>query len=1229
MLELIIGQLLSNLFLHSVETIEQIRTELTIINNRIQQIGGASLTDNIIRNYIRDTRSLAYGVEDLLDKYSYYTLQWEEERFIIKHFPKTLRYSVLYIRTADEIAKIKKEFDRVRELTDKVLPPPPYQYTTDQLSGMEKQQSGDSFQKFFKDEDLVGIEDSRRLLTEWLYSDELDSKVITVSGMSGVGKTTLVRNVYERERINFCGGDAWMVMSQTYTLDDLLTKLLRKVGFTCTDKIGEMGVNEIKRLLAKRKCLIVLDDVQDKEACIQLCDVFKNNKASRVIITTRNNDFADLLSSTCCLHLQPLSTSHAFDLFCKQAFYRHKDHSCPNDLVEISTSVVDWCQGLPLAIVLVGGLLSSKFEIPHAWNRTFNQLESELQKHENRNQVYKRVQAILNVCYLELSDELRNCLLYCRLFPEHYPISRDSLIRLWVAEGFVLSEQNNTPEVVAEGNLMELIHRNMLQVVETDELGRVSTCTMHDNVRDLALSIVKKLENFGYASDHVSMEKIDKDVRRLSCCGLKVDVTAPRHRLARLRTLVSLGDGAISSSPNLLPLILLESSYIAVLELQDSEITEVPASIGNLFNLRYIGLRRTKVKELPDSLGRLSNLQTLDVKQTKVENLPREITKIHKLRHLLAIRCNDGRQSEFLYLKGIQAPKYLSNMKELQTLETVEASKELAEQLKKLMELRSLHIDNISSADCAHIFATLSNMPHLSSLLLSAKDENEALCFEELKPRSTQLQRLIIRGQWAKRTLNCPIFHTFGTHLKYLALSWCHLGEDPLMILASHLPNLTYLRLNHMRCAETLVLHEWSFPKLKTLVFMHMPDVEGIEIIDGAIPSIEILCIVALPRLETVPRGIKSVRSLKKLLLLGLNKDLSTKWNDNIMHQNVQPITEVLKEITDNFSEERKIGEGTFGEVYRGVHKNGEEIAVKVLKFSPEHGDEQFLNEFNLMKVKHENIVQLVGYCYQINVKPGKYLGNRVFVHQPFRALCFEYVQNGSLKNYLSDECGGLDWLTSYKIIKGICQGLKYLHKELKEPMYHLDLKPDNILLNNNMVPKIADFGLSRLFGKEKTLITKYRKGTIGYMPPEYLHKGAMTNKFDVFSLGVVMREIVAGTAGSKKYHEMASEEYIDLIHGNWRLRLQQKWSGSLLEAYCQQVRRCTQIAVNCVEYRRDKRPDITAIVDSLTETETLIEEIAFLRSMSDFADSAAYNDLSDKFDKILVALDHHNNDIS
>ncbi|CAN6380793.1 unnamed protein product [Urochloa humidicola] len=303
----------------------------------------------------------------------------------------------------------------------------------------------------------------------------------------------------------------------------------------------------------------------------------------------------------------------------------------------------------------------------------------------------------------------------------------------------------------------------------------------------------------------------------------------------------------------------------------------------------------------------------------------------------------------------------------------------------------------------------------------------------------------------------------------------------------------------------------------------------------------------------------------------------------------------LLEAITDGFSKERKIGAGTFGKVYMGVHNNGERIAVKMLKDTPGLEEEQFLNEFNnLARLQHPNIVRLIGYCYETQKQYVEYDGRLLFAELIRRALCFEYMPYGSLDKYLTDEYHGLDWNMRYTLIKGICKGLKYLHKELKSPIYHLDLKPANILLDENMLPKIADFGLSRFFGEEQTQITKSSVGTPGYQPPEYIERSIISNKFDIFSLGVVIIKIMTGSTGYSRSTEMTPKEFIELVHENWRNRLQEKATPAhLLESYSTQVKGCIEIALSSIEVDRHKRPNIGDIIKRLDEMEILVSSPA------------------------------------
>lgn len=304
-----------------------------------------------------------------------------------------------------------------------------------------------------------------------------------------------------------------------------------------------------------------------------------------------------------------------------------------------------------------------------------------------------------------------------------------------------------------------------------------------------------------------------------------------------------------------------------------------------------------------------------------------------------------------------------------------------------------------------------------------------------------------------------------------------------------------------------------------------------------------------------------------------------------------------LQDITDCFSEERKLGGGGYGIVYKGEDKDGQEIAVKLLYNSrPESDEEDFKNEFDkLKKLNHPHTVKLIGYCYETQHEHMEHTGLTIFAGRTYRALCLEYMHNESLQDHLSEGIcdGGLDWHTRFKIIKGACEGLKYLHEEFKEPIYHLDLKPENILLDINMVPKLADFGLAKIFRGEQTQITDSRTGTLGYMPPEYLDNGVISKKFDIFSMGVVMIKTISGLSGRSRTAEMSNQEFVDLVCNSWRLKLQEKWSGSSLEIYCQQVKKCIEIAFSCVEPDRKKRPNIVDMVRELSELEKEADEVS------------------------------------
>ncbi|KAC9436899.1 hypothetical protein E3N88_45842 [Mikania micrantha] len=205
-----------------------------------------------------------------------------------------------------------------------------------------------------------------------------------------------------------------------------------------------------------------------------------------------------------------------------------------------------------------------------------------------------------------------------------------------------------------------------------------------------------------------------------------------------------------------------------------------------------------------------------------------------------------------------------------------------------------------------------------------------------------------------------------------------------------------------------------------------------------------------------------------------------------------------IEKATASFDEANKLGQGGFGAVYKGVLPNGREIAVKRLFFNHRHRAGDFYNEVNMISsVNHKNLVKLVGFSC---------LG-------PESALIYEYLPNKSLDHFIFDPIKGkkLNWAKRFDIIFGVAKGLVYLHENSKTRIIHRDIKAANILLDSTLCAKIADFGLARSFQQDKNHISTGIAGTLGYMAPEYVTHGQLTEKVDVYSFGVLILEVVTG----------------------------------------------------------------------------------------------------------------------
>ncbi|XXG69619.1 hypothetical protein AAC387_Pa06g2434 [Persea americana] len=306
-----------------------------------------------------------------------------------------------------------------------------------------------------------------------------------------------------------------------------------------------------------------------------------------------------------------------------------------------------------------------------------------------------------------------------------------------------------------------------------------------------------------------------------------------------------------------------------------------------------------------------------------------------------------------------------------------------------------------------------------------------------------------------------------------------------------------------------------------------------------------------------------------------MNEPHDTVLNDNDIEENGKgselPLFSfsVIAAATNNFSESNFLGKGGFGPVYKGQLLNGQEIAVKRLSKTSAQGIKEFKNEVTLIaKLQHRNLVRLLGYGISGEEK----------------ILIYEYMRNKSLDSFIFDKkrCGKLDWRKRFSIIVGIARGILYLHEDSRFRIIHRDLKVSNILLDDDLDPKISDFGLARIFGQHQALANTNRVvGTYGYMSPEYAMDGCFSVKSDAFSFGVILLEIISGKRNNY-YCNCCSMNLIGHVWEKWKEgRALEVVDSSMINSssFESEVLRCIQIGLLCVQEKAKDRPNMSSVV--------------------------------------------------
>uniref|UniRef100_A0ACD5Z6S1 Uncharacterized protein n=1 Tax=Avena sativa TaxID=4498 RepID=A0ACD5Z6S1_AVESA len=332
-----------------------------------------------------------------------------------------------------------------------------------------------------------------------------------------------------------------------------------------------------------------------------------------------------------------------------------------------------------------------------------------------------------------------------------------------------------------------------------------------------------------------------------------------------------------------------------------------------------------------------------------------------------------------------------------------------------------------------------------------------------------------------------------------------------------------------------------------------------------------LLAEIIIPILATVALFIILFLLLRQMLKQKAKKKATVHEDESVLLENREFSYRELKHITDNFSQE--IGKGGFGSVFLGYLENGNSVAVKVHSESSSQGSKEFLAEAqHLTRIHHKNLVSLIGYCQDRN----------------HLALVYEYMPEGDLQDKLraTSTSRPLTWEQRLQIALDAAQGLEYLHVACKPALIHRDVKSRNILLATDLVAKIADFGLTKVFGDSKTHITTEPVGTFGYLDPEYFRSFHISEKSDVYSFGVVLLELITGHPPV-----VPISDSVRIHVGEW---VQQSLDHCTMESIVDanmggdydvnSVRKAADLALHCKCEVSHERPTMAEVVAQLKE---------------------------------------------
>ncbi|XP_027909316.1 putative disease resistance RPP13-like protein 1 [Vigna unguiculata] len=813
-------------------------------------------TDQRVREWLLSAKGFMFDVEDLLEEINHALSKSQveaESHSAAKKVWNSLKSPFVSFFKNEIESRMEKLIENLEDLE-----------TRSHVLGLKRRddvgegsRSGRKLRSTYLPNDSViyGRDDDKEFVLNWLTSHtHKNLSILSIVGMGGVGKTTLVQHVFNDPRLDEAKYDvkAWVCVSDEFDVFKVSKTILEHVTRS-TDNSGDIERvhQSLKETLTGKKFLLILDDVwnEDKSKWEEVQKpLLYGAQGSRIVVTTRSKEVASTMRSKE-RFLEQLPEGPSLELFAKHAFADDYDAQSNPECNKIGEKIIKKCKGLPLALKTIGSLLYNKLSVSE-WEFVFRSEIWDLPK-ERCNIV-----PALALSYIHLPSHLKVCFAYCALFPKDYKFQKEHLIELWMTEDFL--QHGKSPEETGQQYFNELLSRSFFQRSGDAE----EVFVMHDLLNDLAKYVAGDIYFRHELGQTNEIQKVCRHflfelgyIERFHGFGTLC-------KTQRLRTFLPTPDRKIVLFHWFCNMSIHELftkfKFLRILSLSRcSNLEELPDSVGNLEHLRSLDLSRTNIKKLSERICSLSHLQILKLNRCmNLEELPSNL-------HLITTLC----RLEFTYTKVRKVPPGLEELKNLKVrMDIFKVDHSMESGIQRLGKLNNLHerlsiqgLQDIENPRDA-LKADLENKTHLMRLVLVWKrtgncidSKKEEDVIENLKPPKN-LKGLSIFNYGGKQLPNWLLENSLWNMVS-LKLDGCESCQrlPPLGLL----PFLKYLDISGFDEIVSVDVdfhgnNSSSFQSLERLEFSNMRQWEKWECqaVTGAFPNLRILSIKDCPKLK-------------------------------------------------------------------------------------------------------------------------------------------------------------------------------------------------------------------------------------------------------------------------------------------------------------------------------------------------------------------------------------------